>query len=234
MVISPSNNIYRLALSDEHKLLLNYHSIEFTEVEKLLGVHVDHKLSWNSQVELILKKCTSMLYLLLRIRQFLSTHMRKLFFNAYILPHIDYCCTIWGNCSDTLTNKLYKFQKRAARIILDQPYDAPSHNLFQELKWMKFHDRIIYKKATFVYKSLNNIFPEYMSNLFKESDNISLRSHSNHALCVPKPRLEFCRKSLACSGPVIWNNIPLNIRQSNSLIAFKRLYLSWFYFGGQT
>ena len=97
---------------------------------------------------------------------------------------------------------------------------------------MKVHERIHYKKAIFVYKSLNNLFPEYMSHLFSHTENSSLRSHTQKSLLVPKPRLEFCRKSLGYSGPKIWNQIPLHIRQSQSLTLFKQTYLSWWFSGG--
>jgi len=44
---------------------------------------------------------------------------------------------------------------------------------------------------------------------WKHSNNQVLRSANNYDLYVPKPRLEFCRKSLSYSGPEIWNGIPL-------------------------
>ena len=158
-----------------------------------------------------------------------------MFFNAYILPHLDYCCTIWGNCSEYLLNSIHKFQKRAARIILDKSYDTPSLELFSELNWMKIHDRILFKKVTFVYKSVtcNNIFPEYLSNILTPTNNTHLRSHTQHMLQIPKPRLEFYRKSFAYSGPKLWNQIPLDIRQSESLNIFKSAYLKWWHSGGQ-
>ena len=110
-------------------LHLQNKEIEFTDTEKLLGVQVDKNLKWKTQIQNIIKKCNSQLYLLLRIKQYLDLHSRKLFFNAYILPHIDYCCTIWGNCSSELLSQIVNFQKRAARIILDKSFDTPSNIL---------------------------------------------------------------------------------------------------------
>lgn len=132
MIISPSNDIYN-SLQEFNNLTLSLQSqnIAISESEKLLGVQVDHTLDWKEQIEKILKKCNSLLYLLIRIKPYLNIHMRKVFFNAYVLPHIDYCCTIWGNCNGTLLDRLYKFQKRAARVIYDEPYDAPSDPLFK-------------------------------------------------------------------------------------------------------
>ena len=119
-------------------------------------------MNWSAQVEAILKKCNSLLYLFGRIKQFLNLFTRKLYFNAYILPHLDYCCTIWGNCNNHLLD--IKFQNRAARIILDKDINTPSAEMFQQLKWMRFDERVTYKKAIFTYKSLHNLAPSYLCN----------------------------------------------------------------------
>ena len=79
--------------------------------EKLQGVTIDNTLSWDIQVENVFKKCNTYLLLLSRIKQFLSIDRRTLFYNAYILPHLDYCCVIWGICSRSLEEKRVKFQK---------------------------------------------------------------------------------------------------------------------------
>ena len=65
------------------------------------------------------KKCNTFLSLLSRIKVFLSFQNRKRFHNAYILPHFDCCCIIWGNCTSVMDDKLVKLQKRAAIAILD-------------------------------------------------------------------------------------------------------------------
>lgn len=97
MFISPSSHIYNtISNSNNFSLTLQDEIIQFSKSEKLLGVHVDHTLNWKTHVKMALNKCNSLLYLLMRIKQFLNLHVRKMFFNAYILPHLDYCCTIWG------------------------------------------------------------------------------------------------------------------------------------------
>ena len=64
-----------------------------------------------------------------------------------LLPHIDYCCTVWGNISSNLTDCMIKLQKRTARIIVDKEIDTPSADMFAELNWMKFPDRVTYQKS---------------------------------------------------------------------------------------
>ena len=151
------------------------------------------KNNWSAQVEATLKKCNSLLYLLGRIKTFLNLSTRKLYFSAYILPHLDYCCTSWGNCNNYLLDKLIKFQKRAARLILDKDIDTLSAELFQQLDWMNFDERVTYRKAGLMYKSLHNLAPTYLSNKFTYTSSIhqvNIRSLTDSTLYVPEPNIK--------------------------------------------
>ena len=212
------------------EIRINSSAIDISRQEKLLGVTIDSTLNWAAQVDATLKKCNSLLYLLGRIKTYLDTPTRKLYFNAYILPHLDYCNTIWGNCSNELIDKIIKFQKRAARVILDKDLTTPSSELFQQLGWMRFDDRVKYRKCMLMYKSLHNLAPTYLGNKFTYTHNVhnlDLRSASNQTLYVPKPNLEIYRKSFSYSGPKIWNTLPELVRNAPSLESFKQRYLRW-------
>ena len=140
--------------------------IQTSNEEKLLGVTIDSKLSFDCHINNVLKKCNSMLYLLSRIKAFLNIPMRKIFFNAYILPHLDYCCVIWGNCGVSQEQKIIRFQKRAARLILDKPFETPSSELFRELNWMTFPERVLFQKAVLMYKIFSGLAPSYLRDTF--------------------------------------------------------------------
>ena len=194
------------------------YQIQLSNREKLLGVIVT-SLNLSAEVEATLKKCNSLLYLLGWIKTFLNLSTRKLYFSAYILPHLDYCCTIWGNCNNYLLDKLIKFQKWAAILILDKDIDTPSAELLQQLGWMKFDERVTYRKAVLMYKSLHSLAPTYLSNKFTYTSSIhqvSLRSLTDSTLYVhvPKPNLEIYRKTLANSGPKIWKTLPESVRSA--------------------
>ena len=151
MFLSSKHNINRI-LSNPSNIMLNGEHIRISQQEKLLSINIDSSLSWHSQIDKALKKCNTLLFLLGRIKQYLSIPIRKLFYNAYILPHLDYCCTIWGNTTSDSINAVVKFQKRAARLILDRDFDAPSAELFAELNWMIFPERVKFQKAIMMFK----------------------------------------------------------------------------------
>ena len=108
MFLSSKQNISRI-MNNPPNIVLNGESIRISEQEKLLGVNIYSSLSWHSQVDKALKKCNTLLLLLGRIKQYLSIPIRKLFYNAYILPHLDYCCTIWGNTAADSIDAVVKF-----------------------------------------------------------------------------------------------------------------------------
>ena len=66
--------------------------------EKLLGVVIQNDLSWSEHINTVCKKIMSKLYLLHQIKAFLPCTARIQFFNSFILPHFDYCLSIWGCC----------------------------------------------------------------------------------------------------------------------------------------
>ena len=99
-------------------------------------------------------------------------------------------CIIWGNCSSTLEDKLVKFQKRAARVILDCDFYTPSSELFKELNWQTFPARVTYQKAILMYRIINNICPDYLKNYVSYTSDISCRdtrSTSCNQIYTPKP-----------------------------------------------
>ena len=55
--------------------------------------------------------------LLKRARPFVPRHTLIKMYNAFVLPHFNYCSTIWNDGSCTIINKLSKLQRRAARVI---------------------------------------------------------------------------------------------------------------------
>ena len=97
-------------------------------------------------------------------------------YNSVIFPHFNYCCTICSGAKNVANiDKIFKLQKRAARIILDeQNVMTPSIVLFNKLKWMPMPDYFIYRKAIYlVFKSLNQLVPEYL-NILKYAIRLAL------------------------------------------------------------
>ena len=117
----------------------------------------------------------------------------------------------------------FKLQKRAARIILDAPYDAPTMPLFNQLGWLTLYELISLHKYVLLYRTFHGLSPQYLVDLFsfQSSNFYSLRSVSNGNLCIPSHKTNLFKNSFQYSGVHLWNSLPLNIRMSPSVSSFK-------------
>ena len=93
-------------------------NLHLTSCEKVLGVHIDDNLIWTNHFQLVSKNIPSYLWLLFQIKSYLSLQHRVLFYNAYIKPHVEYCCVIWGNSFNSNLHKIEKLQRKACKFIL--------------------------------------------------------------------------------------------------------------------
>ena len=129
---------------------------------------------------------------------------------------------MWGNCNLTLSNKLQELQNRAARILTSSSYDTDVEDL-SKLRWRKLSSQREMQKAIMVIKSLNVLTPEYLSELFVNRSDVTeyvLRDSVNK-LVVPLPHTNFLKNSFSYSGAVLWNSLPSDLRQAESLIDFS-------------
>ena len=109
---------------DISKLYLNIKGItlECVNVIKILGLTIDHNLTWHAHIDTVCTKMSRMIGILWRIRDLLSQSMKQMFYNAYILPSLDYALIAWSGLSDGDLNRILLLQKRGDlnRILLLQ------------------------------------------------------------------------------------------------------------------
>ena len=194
--------------------------IEQVTSEKLLGIQVDNCLTWNDQIKKVKNSAQFKISLLKKIKLYLPQTTRKLFFNYYIKPHLNYCSSIWGQTSRENLNTINRLQKQAAGLFLDKDYNTTSEEMFNKLEWQTFPESVQYQQALLVYKSLNDLAPLYMAGMFhyvKDTKRNNLRSAINDKLFVPRVH----PKSIHYSGPRAWNKLKPEVRRSESLAQFK-------------
>ena len=117
--------------------------------------------------------------------------MKLLFYNAYIVPVLDYCCSVWGHCNKTALKKINSMQSRAIYIILKSTGDAS--DFLHNNKWMTFADRCSYQIAVLIFNSKQNNAPKYISDILTFSNsNYLLRSVTHNDLVFnDKPRTNY-------------------------------------------
>jgi hypothetical protein len=193
------------------------------ETQKLLGIHIDSHLNWKTHVDKTCAKLVSKLALFKRIQYYLTLDVKVLYYNAYVTPVFDYGCVVWQKASKCDMTRLSKLQRRFAKIIVRDDTNIDTSNMFKELNWLTFEDRCKYFTSIIVYKSLHNLTPSYIENMirFVTNEKYNLRSTTNLDVAHGKPRSNFLKRSFHYSAMETWNEIPVSIRHSQTLFAFK-------------
>ena len=159
-----------------------------------------------------------------KIRNSLDIDSCKTLVNATVTSHLDYCNSLLIGNTDKLIQKLEKVQNMAARLIERCPkYDHISPVLHR-LHWLPIPARIEYKILVYVFKALNNLAPDYISDLVNTyKPRRRLRSDNLNTLEVMKSRTEtYGDRRFDVTGPKLWNSLPLHLRQTTELNTFKR------------
>ena len=216
------NNVFSLTYEND--------DLSSTSNEKILGVHVDDTLDWTFHIDNISKKIKTNLWLLSRIKAFLTLEHRVQFYKTYIQPHIDYCNVIWGCTSQNNLYRIYNLQKRACKVILDYNVQNVNQSM-KDLKILNIYDRVFLRKSKFMHKVANQITPSYINEMVQMRNQVDdmpfLRSVSHNNFIPPKPKKEIFKRSMSYSGPLVWNSLPNDIKQINNKNTFHKHCIYW-------
>ena len=86
-------------------LILGTNIIEQVREHRVLGITTDEELKWQLHIDNICKQVARNLFLLVQLRKYVDIDCRKLFFNAHLMPHINYTSTVWSNATSPLALK---------------------------------------------------------------------------------------------------------------------------------
>ena len=125
------------------QLNLNEQIIERVTDFDFLGLTIDQHLTWNGHVQKISNKISRSLGIMCKVKRFLLQNILKILYNSLILLHLDIA---WGFKSD----RIFKLQKIAVRIITCSKYNAHTEPLLKTLNLLKVED-IMKTKALKLY-----------------------------------------------------------------------------------
>ena len=167
------------------EIKLENNLVEVVSSFKLLGVFIDNKLQFNEFTQNLIKNVNTKLFSFQKLF-FLSQNVRNNFFKTFILPHFDYCLSLFVYFSSHIISeieKLYNFCiyhlfniKLKYFSIFDQL------NLLKKLNILPFKCRLLLRISYFSYKIMNNVYLNNIKNsliLEKFKPNIVTRSYTH-------------------------------------------------------
>ena len=140
-----------------------------------------------------------------------------------VAPYFDYCSEVWGCMGKGLCDRLQRLQNRAGRIITFSDYNTRSADILQDFRWDALEQRRSKQLAISVFKSLNNLYPESLKNVFKPTSGVhsyNVQGASNN-IFVPRPRAEAAKRAFSYRGAVMWNGLENVLKDEINLNSFK-------------
>ena len=159
---------------------------------------------------------------------------RKALNNIYISsfwPILENAALVWDGCTAYEENWLAQIQYEAAVTVTWLTRSVSIDKLVKWIECLSLSDKLLFQKAVRMYKIINGLAPDYMSNI---KPSICLREQNT----VWETQLLFL--SLVEEQKIIldhfpssvdyWNKLPLSVRSADSLRAFNN-YLRDLYSG---
>ena len=107
-----------------------------------------------------------------KVRHFLPINVLICFYNALFSPFLQYGILVWGLTYESYINPVFLLQKRIARAILFEHFTSPPSPIFLDLKILRLHDLFQLKLQSFVYDSVNKIYPACFHSFFLLAESI--------------------------------------------------------------
>ena len=198
-------------------------AIEPGSSAKLLGAVLDNQISMEVHISAVCKSVQFHLYNIGRIRKYLSKQSTEQLVHALITSKLDYCNSLLIGLPRTLLNRLQRLQNIAARIVNCNRTFCHITPVLRELHWLPVSERVKFKILLLVFKCVNDMAPIYLKDLLVPYQATrSLRSSTQHLLDIPFTRCTmFKDRAFGVIGPRMWNDLPLELRATNSLDIFK-------------
>ena len=204
-------------------IMVSTEPISPSQSARNIGVIFDNILSMEEQVTNICRSAFYHLRNIAKIRRFLSFDTCETLIHAFITMKLDHCNSLLYGLPECLIKRLQYVQNSAARLLTCKRKFDHITPILHEIHWLPVKYRIMFKILVLTYKAIHGLAPQYISELIvRYRPSRTLRSSSNNLLTIPKHNLKtYGGRSFSIAAPMLWNSLPLIIRNAETLDIFK-------------
>ena len=184
----------------------------------LLGVNLDNKLTFSKHISNICARVHNQIQVIKRFRHILSSSTKARLYKAFIMPHFQYCSTIWHFCGARNSEKLELLNKHALRIILSDNVST-YEVLLEKLDLVGLSKRRFLDMLILVHKSFISRFtPRTNSNGLRGTNKLQLPSVNTTS---------FGKNSFKFLAPKLWNTLNDDLRTTTNITCFRNNCLAF-------
>ena len=197
--------------------------IRVVDAARNLGVVVDSQLSMSAQVAAVCRSGYYQLRQLRPLKRCMTDEAIITMTHAFIGSRLDYCNALYYGITDGLLGRLQSVQNAAARLVTGVGRCEHIAPVLRQLHWLPVRQRVQFKLATLVYRSLAGTAPAYLSDECHLISSVGMRSlrSADSRTCVPRRgHNSYGDRCFATAGPSLWNSLPQHLRQPD--LTFNR------------
>ncbi|XP_072770846.1 uncharacterized protein [Nerophis lumbriciformis] len=190
---------------------------------KNLGIIFDPTLSFESHIKSVTKTAFFHLRNIAKIRSILSTSDAEIIIHAFVTSRLDYCNVLFSGLPMSSIKKLQLVQNAAARLLTRTRKFDHITPILAHLHWLPVHLRCDFKVLLLTYKILHGLAPSYLVDcIVPYVPARNLRSKNSGLLVIPRAQKKSAGyRAFSIRAPVLWNALPVTIRDATSVEAFK-------------
>ena len=224
-----------LANINKDNFIIKYggENIPFVKEIRYLGLKITNNLSWDKHIT---ELCQSLNYKIVQLREIrrsgASQSLLLTFYKTFIQQKIDYGISIWGGTTKENLHRVQRLQNRAIRIIIDNhSRSVRGLDLVKSLKLEKIEERRNYFLTKLTFETIHGLAPINLCNrviMRVDMHGYETRSVCNMDVHLPKVNVAIYKYSLLYFGGLLWNKLPLSLKNYASIDTFKLNYKNHF------
>lgn len=217
----------RRARHSQATITLNGVALQHVASQKHLGLLLTSDLRWSAHVAQVLAQATPRLHTLRRLRSSLTTGALSYFYKLYIRPKLEYASMAWASLPQHLIDRLERFQRRAARIILRRPlFEHGDHDeLLNTLGWETLSSRRVLRQAVLGHRLAKRDVPPHLQNVIFPRRESSYHLRSSEHFLTPIPNTFLYQTSPIFSASVRFNHLPLEVQSAANFIQAAKIHV---------
>uniref|UniRef100_A0A147BD87 Putative endonuclease/reverse transcript n=1 Tax=Ixodes ricinus TaxID=34613 RepID=A0A147BD87_IXORI len=194
-----------------HQYFLDSDLIETVSMYKYLGVRLTSDLSWNNHIEAIHADSSRTLGFIRRNLRSAPPLVRKMAYDTFTKPKLEYAASIWSPHQAYLINHLEAVQNRAARFILSTyDFSVSVSALKSQLTLSSLQLRRKLTRLCLLHKVYYHC-PDLKSSLLSPPDRTSSRLNNSCTIKRVSGSTNAFNQSFLPQAISDWNSLPSSI-----------------------
>ena len=189
--------------------------LKYVNFFNYLGIKLDNTLTFEKHAAECIHLVSHKLYLLSRVRKYISIGQAISIYKSKIVPYFDYGDVLLINISRKIREKLQRLQNRALRICLTLEGRSNVNDMHNQCNINKLEDRRSTHLLNFVYTRSKD--PDYINLGGRE-----LRKYDAPILTEIKSNNKSFERSVLYQGAKAWNALDYQTRITATSYEFKK------------